>query len=194
MAVLSAPSAKAETDGVDFALKIDYFHFTDSLFKNLNSEDGIYVGLEAYKQLFCRNLYFGIAVGWAGPSGSVSGLVTGPSFLPTSVSADSSIDYVPIEFNAKYVIPMGRCVNFAFGGGGSINYFSFSSNLGPFHVSDSDWVWGGQVFGELNYRLSNWFVGVDIKYQTTQDLKLFGVDTQAGADNLRAGGRIGFYF
>jgi len=194
VAVLLAPSAKAESEGTDLAFKVDYFHFTDSLIKNLNSQDGVYFGLEAYKQLFCRNLYLGIAIGWAGTSGSVSGLVAGPGLLPASLSADTSIDYVPIELNAKYVIPINRSLNFAFGGGGSINYFSIGSNSGPFHVSDSDWVWGGQVFGELNYRFNNWFIGADIKYQFTEDLNLFGVDTQSGADNFRAGGHIGFSF
>jgi hypothetical protein len=197
-AVLSAPLAQAQTEGVDVAVKVDYFHFTDSLIQRLNAEDGVYVGVEAYKQLFCPNLYFGIAAGWAGTSGSVSGTVSGPDFLPTLVSADSSIDYVPIEFNAKYVIPISRCLNFALGGGGSLNYFSFSSDVaaggGALNVSDSDWVWGGQMFGELNYKINNWIIGIDAKYQFTENLHLFGVDTQAGADNFRAGGRIGFLF
>ena len=197
-AVFSTPCAQAQTSGSDIAVKVDYFHFTDSQIKSLNSADGVYVGLEAYKQLFCPNLFFGMAIGWAGPSGTVSGVVSSPEFLPTFVSADSSIDYVPIEFNVKYVIPLSRCFNFAFGAGGSINYFSLSTNISTpgvlVHASDSDWVWGGQFFGEINYKFSNWFIGADIKYQVTEDLRLFGVDTQAGADNFRAGGRIGFLF
>jgi hypothetical protein len=201
-AVLSAPCVHAEMYGADVAVKVDYFHFSDSLMKNLNLENGVYVGIEAYKQLFCPNLYFGVAVGWAGTSGSVSDVVTGPTFLPTSVTADSSIDYIPIEFNVKYVIPISRCFNFAVGGGGSINHFSFDSDISAgnavgnaaVHVSDDDWVWGGQVFGEVNYKVNNWFIGIDAKYQLTQDLNLFGVDSQAGADNFRAGGRVGFLF
>ena len=196
-AVISTPCVQAQTWGTEFAVKVDYFHFTDSQIKNLNSQDGVYVGLEVYKQLFCPNLFFGIAIGWAGPSGNVSGLVS-TDFLPVYVSADTSIDYVPIEFNIKYVIPISKCFNVAFGAGGSLNYFSLSTNMLTSGVvlrsSDSDWVWGGQFFGEINYRVSNWFIGADIKYQLTEDLRLFGVDSQAGADNFRAGGRIGFTF
>jgi len=197
-AVFSPPCVQAQTYGSDIAVRVDYFHFTDSQIKQLNAEDGVYVGLEAYKQLFAPNLFFGIAIGWAGTSGNVSGVVSNLGFLPTFVSADSSIDYVPIELNVKYVIPFATYFDFAFGAGGSINYFSLSTNVsapaGVWHVSDSDWVWGGQFFGEINYRISNWFIGADVKYQFTQDLHLFGVDTQAGADNLRLGGHIGFSF
>jgi len=197
-AALSTHCAQAQTWGSEVAVKVDYFHFTDSQIKSLNSQDGVYIGLESYKQLFCPNLYFGMAIGWAGPSGNVSGLVSSAVFLPTFASADSSIDYVPIELNVKYVIPFSKCFNLAFGAGGSINYFSPTTNIttpgAVGHFSDSDWVWGGQFFGEMNYKFNNWFIGVDVKYQVTEDLHLFGIDTQAGADNLRAGGRIGFTF
>jgi hypothetical protein len=197
-AVLSSTCVQAQTYGDDISVKVDYFHFSDSQIKRLNASDGVYVGVEAYRQLFCPGLSFGLAIGWAGTSGSVAGPVQNPLFLPLFVSADSNIDYVPIEFNIKYVIPVSRCLNFAFGGGGSINYFSISSNTQfgglAVNASDSNWVWGGQVFGELNYRISNWFIGADVKYQLTQDLSLFGIDTQAGADNFRAGGHIGFSF
>ncbi len=197
-AVLAVPCAQAETSDVDVALKVDYFHFSDSQIKNLNAGDGVYIGVESYKRLFCPNLYLGLTIGWAGTSGSVSGVVSGFGFEPAFLSANSSIDYVPIEFNLKYVIPISPCFNFAFGGGPSINYFSISSdavtNAGSVHLSDSDWVWGGQFFAELNYNISNWVVGIDLKYQLTEDLHLFGVDTQAGADNFRAGGRVGFKF
>ncbi len=210
LAVLSSTCAQAQTYGDDISVRVDYFHFSDSQIKRLNAADGVYVGVEAYRQLFCPSLFFGLAIGWAGTSGNVSGTVQNPLFLPLFASADSNIDYVPIEFNIKYVVPISRCLNFAFGGGGSINYFSISSNINvrpvgngfrqgqiglqSANASDSDWVWGGQVFGELNYRISNWFIGADVKYQLTQDLNLFGIDTQAGADNFRAGGHIGFSF
>jgi hypothetical protein len=206
-AVLSVPCARAQTGAVDVAVKVDYFHFTDSLIKSVNVDSGIFVGVEAYKQMFCPNLYLGLGAGWAGTSGSVSDVVSGSAFVPAFVTADSSIDYVPIELNLKYVIPISSCFNFALGGGGSINYFAFSSDVAGIStgrrqgqngaaasISDSDWVWGGQFFAEFNYKFNHWFAGVDVKYQLTQDLSLFGVDTQAGADNLRAGGHIGFTF
>lgn len=165
------------------ALKVDYFHFTDSSLGDLNAENGAYIGLEAYKQMFFHNFFLGGEIGYAGASGTYAGFL------------DTDINYVPIEFNAKYVLPICSFLNIDVGSGFSINYFDFTT--GPSGVrssNDDDWVWGGQVFAGLNYKYQNWLMGVDFKYQVTQDLHLFGVNTGTSADNARVGAQVGYAF
>lgn len=187
--------------GADVAVKVDYFHFTDGLIGDLNAQNGIFVGVEAYKQLCFPNFYLGLEVGWAGTSGSVSGAI--PAFLGGGIlSLDSNINYIPIELNAKYVIPFSPCFFGVVGGGGSISHFGYSGEVtavvpgfvGTASADDGDWVWGGQFFGELNYKYGCWFAGINVKYQLTQEIHLFGVDTGANANNLRVGGQVGFMF
>jgi hypothetical protein len=198
--VLFTANAHAEKYelGAGVAVKVDYFHFMDSTIRGLNAQDGYYVGVEAYKELLFPNFFLGMEVGWASTSGNFAGLVPGDnSFgIPSGMYAlDTDINYIPIEFNAKYVYPLARNLKFGVGAGFSINHFDFSGQVpGYGSVSDNDWVWGGQFFGELNYKYENWFFGINVKYQITEDVRLFGFNTGVSADNLRVGGQIGITF
>ncbi len=163
-AVSSVPYAKTQTFGADADVKADYSHFTDSLIRRFDSDGRVHADAEANKQLLLPDLYFDIGAGWKGTSESVS----------------------------------GRSFNFAPGGGGSLNCFPFSPDVAPGGVArylgGSDSVREGQIFGELNYKVNNWFIDVDSRRQGTQDLNSLGVDTQADAERFRAGGLIGFSF
>lgn len=195
----AASSASAQTYPLGYAnaaVKVEYFRFMDDSIRELNAGDGIYVGVEAYKQLFLPNLYLGAQIGWAGSSGDV----TVPLYLgqagPT-LNFTTDVSYVPIEFNAKYAIPLDPSLTLDFGSGFSINYFDVSvkeNNIFRTSGSNDDWVMGGQFFADLNYKYANWLFGVGIKYQLTDNMTLGGVGTDTGADNLRLGVQTGFSF
>ena len=168
------------------AVKLDYFRFMSSSIQDVNAGNGVYIGVEAYKELFFEGFYLGGEIGWAGASGDVD--------IRNFGSIKTDIDYVPIELNAKYAVPLGQGLVFDAGGGFSINYFGFSQRAGALNTDDSDWVWGGQLFVDLNYRYQNWLLGAAIKYQLTQDLSLGGANAGFSADNLRLGVQAGYKF
>ncbi|MGA2227933.1 MAG: hypothetical protein ABSH41_26155, partial [Syntrophobacteraceae bacterium] len=180
--------------GADIDLKVDYFRLSDSNFRHTADGDGVYVGLSMYKQLFVPNLYFGMEAGWAGASGTVTNR--------GGFSFDNDVNYVLVEFNTKYVIPISRCFNFDFGAGISANYLDVTVNSYGRSWDDSKWLFGGQFFAEANYKIKNFFTGIDVKYQLTEDTHLFGETLLFGnhpysgtsADNLRVGAHAGFYF
>ncbi len=190
--------------GGDVAIKVEYIHFTDSIIRRIDANDGIFVGAEFYKELFCPNLFLGVESGWGGTSGS---LVDQEDPLFTS---DTSVDYVPIEFNAKYLIPITPDFDFHLGAGISYSYMNVelkASELGrSLKASDSNWLFGGQFFGGFTYKYRNWFAGIGAKYQLTQEERFrfiafdprLDVDIdgsfKASADNVRAGGQIGYRF
>lgn len=170
----------------DAAIKVDWFRFTDNGLADMDLENGVYVGLEVYYMIGCisPNLYFGAEIGWAGTSTSVD-----------PYSLDLNVDYVPVEFNLKYVFDITPCVKFDLGAGISANWFGFEADFGNVSYSSDDWLFGGQFFADLNYRLApNWFVGANIKYQITQDIELDGVNTHTSADNFRLGAQVGYTF
>lgn len=173
------------------ALKVDWFHFTDGSMDDMGVENGVYVGLEAYYALscVCPNLYVGMEVGWAGSSNTVD---FGPQVFART---DLNVDYVPIEFNAKYAFNVTPTVVFDLGAGISTNYINFDLDVGNASFSSNDWLFGGQFFADVNYKFApNWFAGVNFKYQITQEIELEGINTNTSADNVRLGGQIGYNF
>jgi hypothetical protein len=168
------------------ALKVDYFRFTDSGMKDLDLQNGVFVGIEGYVAPFLPNLYFGIETGWAGTSGN---------FRYREFSADLSTDYIPIEFNIKYAFTARSDFVFDVGAGFSVNYFDLELDLGRWSTSSNDWLFGGQFFADADYKFGNgWFVGANVKYQLTQNIHLEGMDTDTSASNFRVGGQVGFLF
>ncbi len=197
----SFAQAQTYAIGADIALKVDYLHFFDSSIKDAKADNGVFVGVEFYKQLLFPNFYLGVETGWGGTNGTVSG-----AFAGYSASVDTEIAYVPIELNARYVIPVSQCLNFAIGGGISANwmYTDLTGNVLGVRssINDSEWLFGGQFFGELNYRPSKcWELGLDVKYQITteEDFTYTFSGSTIGTlplsgDNLRAGGHIRYLF
>jgi opacity protein-like surface antigen len=215
LAIVSSAHAETYPLGAGVALKVEYFHFSDSTIGDLNADDGVFVGIEAYKQLFLPNLYLGLEVGWAGTSGSLSSNITTGQFDPvngnftfvtSTVNVDNDISYVPIEFNAKYVIPVNPCWNVHFGAGASANYFNLDTTVSiPVNGTrvsassdQSDWVFGGQFFAGVDYKYQNWFAGLGVKYQLTQDIDIsvrsISILPDTSADNLRVGLKVGYMF
>jgi hypothetical protein len=159
------------------AVKLDYIQFTDGNLKDADVDTGLYLGLEGYGRIV-DNLYLGAEVGFAQPDGKIGIL-------------DSELTYVPIELNLKYAINASPDLVIDIGGGGSYNYGKFRiSGSGIDNSSVDDWLFGGQVFADLNYKISAFFIGINGKYQITEDFK----DFDFHCSNWRIGGQIGVSF
>jgi hypothetical protein len=178
----------------NLAVKVDYFRFTDDAAEDFDIENGVYVGLEGYASFLNPNLYFGLETGWAGTSGD---------FFDLGIPLEVDTTYVPIELNAKYVFEINPCLTFDMGAGISMNYFNIDFDspilLGGFgSVEFDDWVFGGQIFADINYKVANWFVGANAKFQMTDDLEIFilnsGINRGVDASNFRVGVQAGMMF
>jgi outer membrane protein with beta-barrel domain len=177
----------------NWGFKVDYFSFTDSAFQNANLGNGVYLGLEGYGAV-APNLYLGGEVGWAGPSNEQSF-----RFLGRNINLQTDLTYVPVEVNLKYAIQTSPQLVFDLGGGFSFNYINASASAGAQSIDENDWVWGGQIFGDMTYKLGNqWYLGLNAKYQATQDITVHvrgtDVETDTSASNWRIGGQIGMTF
>jgi outer membrane protein W len=170
------------------ALKVDYIYFTEDVFDKIDIKDAVYVGLEAYYALM-PNLYLGMEAGWAGPSNCGS--------IEDIRCVDVDINYVPVELNLKYATEVAPKWVVDFGAGVSYNYLEIEADR--IDANADDWVFGGQIFADVNYKLSNhWFIGINGKYQFTEDLSFdvqgHDVDTKTSANNWRVGAQIGYMF
>jgi hypothetical protein len=134
----------------------------------------LYVGLEGYGEVF-PNLYVGAEIG-QGFNVDVLG---------------EEITFVPIELNSKYAFEVVRNLVLDFGAGISYVYVEIRDE-GPFGSgqTEDDWLFAGQFFGDLTYKI-HWFsIGVNAKYQITEDFS--GEDFNL--NNLRVGTQIGVMF
>jgi len=157
------------------AVKIDYLKFTDDIDKR-DVEKGPYFGIELFGRLF-DNLYLGGEVGYFNQK-------DGPDVSADSGnSSDVELTYVPVELNLKYIVGGYRWA-WAVGGGASYNYVDFDGNDVSSRESKDGWIWGGQVFMDLNYVTDLFFAGINGKYQLVE----------GDYDNWRVGGQIGFFF
>jgi opacity protein-like surface antigen len=175
------------------AVKVDYISFTDDVFDKLDLKDGVYVGLESYL-MTTPNLYFGLESGWAGSKNDGSANALGGSF-----DTETKINYVPIELNLKYAVPVSPAWTIALGAGISYNWFEVELDVDGKDKEISDWVLGGQVFADITYKMNNqWFIGINGKYQFTEKLnfetQVGDMDSNASADNYRVGVHIGVMF
>ena len=159
----------------NFALKLDYIVFTDGHFDDHgNEDDGLYIGLEGYGEII-PNLYLGGEVG----QGINIGIL------------GEDISFFPIELNLKYAIEAARNFVIDFGAGVSYCYVELRDQ-DPFGSGrdEDDWLFGGQFFGDLTYKI-HWFsIGVNAKYQITEDFR----DEDFDLSNLRVGAQIGIMF
>jgi len=177
----------------NIALKVDYISFTEDVFDTVDLKDGVYVGLESYVMTM-PNLYFGLEAGWAGAKNDGTVDVLGDSF-----DVETKINYVPIELNLKYAIPVSPAWVIALGAGVSYNWFDVKLDVDGKDEDTSDWVFGGQVFADITYKMNNqWFIGINGKYQFTEKLNFSvreeDIDTNASADNWRVGAHVGLMF
>jgi hypothetical protein len=166
---------KAPLGNGNFAVKLDYIVFTNDHFDEaFNQDDGLYIGLEGYGKIF-PNLYLGGEVG-QGINIDVLG---------------EDITFVPIELNIKYAIETASNFVIDFGAGVSYIYVELRDQ-GPFGSGrdEDDWLLGGQFFGDLTYKIKWFSIGVNAKYQITQDFR----DEDFDLNNLRVGAQIGIMF
>ena len=171
----------------NIALKVDYINFTEDAFDEIDLENGVYVGLEGYYAIY-PNLYLGLEAGWAGTENDGDLEIDGEKR-----NVDIDVTFVPVELNLKYVFELDPNWNIGVGAGISYNYFKIEAN--KIDESADDWVFGGQIFADVNYKMSKeWFIGINAKYQFTDDLEFDNVDTSTSADNFRVGAQIGYMF
>ena len=157
-------------------MKLDYIAFTDDHFdKPGDEDDGLYIGLEGYARII-QNLYLGGEVGRA---------------VNIDISGED-ISFFPVEVNLKYVIAAARNFVVDFGAGVSYSYAELRDDSFSSSVRDerSDWLFGGQFFADLTYKI-HWFsIGINTKYQITQGFRGEGLDLS----NWRIGAQIGAVF
>lgn len=153
-----------------FALEAGWISFTDSDIKDADVDSDLFLGLKGYTQVYPR-VYLGGELGYANPS--EKGL---------------ELTYIPVEFNVKYLFEeLAPNVYADLGAGLSYNYAKFEVN----GHKDNDWMFGGQVFGNLNYVVTNdIFLGLNGKYQITEDFD----DGDSDLSNWRIGAQIGIMF
>jgi len=173
------------------ALKVDYINFTDDAFEEIDLENGVYVGLEGYAAIY-PNLYLGLEAGWAGSQNDDT--------IDTElgeVDVDIDVTFIPVELNLKYAVALNPAWVMDFGAGVSYNYFEIEAN--DLDASADDWLFGGQVFADLTYKINKeWFIGINGKYQFTGDLEFDtdgeDIETNTNAGNWRVGAHIGLMF
>ena len=154
----------------NLALKFDYIVFTDSYFdSSFNQDDGIYIGIEGYGKI-ASNIYLGGEIG-QGININLAG---------------EDINFVPVEVNIKYAREFEHNFVVDFGGGFSYSYAELTHQIINQEVRN-DWLFGGQIFADLGYKISWFFAGINTKYQITQSFKDEGVNL----NNFKLGAFIG---
>ena len=161
---------------VNFALKFDYIVFTDGFFDRPgNEDDGIYIGLEGYGKI-ASDFYLG---GEIGQGGNIT-------------LAGEDIIFVPIEVNAKYTNEFARNFVLDLGLGLSYSYAELTNQFFGVTATEerNDWLFGGQIFTDLSYKI-NWIsIGVNAKYQITEGFK----EEDLKLSNFRLGVQIAMIF
>jgi len=177
----------------NIALKVDYIYFTEDVFDEIDLGSGVYVGLEGYYASIYPNLYFGFEVGWAGSENDDK--IDTDAF--GKVKVDTDMQYMPIEFNLKYTFDLSSTWVLDLGAGICYSWFDIESN--KLYVNEDDFVFGGQIFADITYKISDqWFIGINGKYQLTEDLEfdvwVEDIETSTSADNWRLGAKVVMVF
>ena len=173
----------------NIALKMDYLHFTENALDDLDNADCFYVGLEAYNKI-TSNLYVGMEIGYATSDGSAQVVNTELQ----RVNSDTELTFVPIELNLKYAIDITPRLVVDFGAGFSYNWMKEDISGPGISSPGDDWLWGGQFFAALNYKIDRFFIGINGKYQLTEDFEIKDNETDVNANNWRIGGQVGIMF
>lgn len=164
-----APLGKATV-----SVQLGYIAFPDA---PSEADDGVYLALEGYVKI-APNLYLGGMVGSADT---------------TELLSDESTELRFIELNVKYAIE--ALSNLIVDAGGGVSYshaeydnFHLFSSVADEH--EEEWLAGGQLFADLIYRI-NWFsLGINAKYQITEEMSAAGYSYS----NFRTGLQVGFIF
>lgn len=185
MAFLAASTAayaaqKASLGIGNIAVKADYISFTADEMEGSDTDTGLYLGIEGYGKI-APNLYLGGEIGYTNPSGNALGF-------------DTELTFMPIELNLKYAVESTPNLAVDFGIGASYNYVEEKASGYGVSVSIDDWVFGGQLFADLNYKLGSFFIGINAKYQITGEPEYMGMEAGYNYNNWRIGGQVGLMF
>lgn len=164
----------------NLALKVDYIAFTENDLEDADIDSGLYLGIEGFGEV-TPNLYLGLEVGYAV---NVEGEFDIEFF---SDEPDVDLTYIPVEVNLKYAAEVSPHFIIDFGAGVSYNYAEIEVEG---YDDEDEWLLGGQFFVDLNYTFDAFFLGINGKYQITEE----GDDLDVSFDNWRIGGQIGFFF
>jgi len=170
---------KAPLGNGNFVLKLDYIAFTDSHFDVAGiANEGSYIGLEGYGKI-TPNLYLGGEIG-------VGTMVLELVFIPIELNLKCAM-----EAARNFVVDFGTGISYSFVEvGESGPFYYFGAPVGTAQENRSDWLFGGQVFAGLTYKM-NWLsIGVHGKYQITEAYK----DASINLSNYRLGVQLGLVF
>ena len=166
---------KASLGNGNFAVKTDYIAFTNNYFdRNDNQDDGLYLGLEGYGKM-TKNLYLGGEIG-----------------IGFNMEGREEVYFIPVELNVKYAKEAARDLVVDVGAG--LSYSSveirYTALFGTDQEARSDWLFGGQVFADLTYKIHRFTIGFNGKYQITEEFKNEGINL----NNFRLGVQMGMVF
>jgi hypothetical protein len=157
----------------NLGLRADYLKFEDDLLETLDLEEGYLAALEWYGRV-APGLYIGGDIGYG--------------LTDSSLGTTPEVEFIPVGLNVKYVFSPASFLKCDVGGGVSYNWVDVKGLAAV--GKTEDWLWGGQVFSNLNFRFSRFFMGVHARYQHTQKLLKTGVRFK----NYQVGGQLGFIF
>jgi hypothetical protein len=189
MSSVTYGAEKALIGNGNIALKMDYLQFTENALEDLDNDDCFYIGLEAYNKI-TSNLYVGMEIGYASSEGSADVIFDDSE----TFDADTELTFVPIELNLKYALDITPRLVLDFGAGASYNWMKEEISAPGNSSSEDDWLWGGQFFAALNYKIDRFFLGINAKYQLTEDFEIDDEETDVNANNWRIGGQVGIMF
>lgn len=178
----------------NFALKAGQIRFLfNKDLKDMRLDEGTYYGFEDYSNI-SPNAYIGAEAAF---------MDLKVSYVDSGVYINQKLDFIPIELNLKLVSQFASNLTLGFGAGASYNLARFQGNAAAPGIATlsrdfSDWLWGGQVFADLNYAAGGFFMGIEGKYQITEKLKDMTSDPTYGDitfeedfTNWRVGGKVG---
>jgi len=196
---------KAPLGKGNFAVKVDYIAFTDDHWSDSGDDEGVYLGLEGYFEV-ATNWYLGGEVGTAAnldidPIGGLGHYYTlRYGGVDEVEGTEDNINFLPVEVNMKYAMEAASNFVVDFGAGLSYSYVELDRPV-YFLMDDGntvtsrtetrdEWLFGAQVFADLTYKIRWFSIGVNGKYQITEDFK----DDDFDLSNWRLGAQIGIIF
>lgn len=175
VSLLAAPVTLLAQDGAPLgnggvAVRFGYVVFSKGVVEN----DGVYLGLAGYRRV-APDFYLGAEA----------------TAASTVTLFTDEMSLTPLELNAKYTRAVSS--SFVLAGGAGLSYAR--ANFHEEHVLSPDttyheWLFGGQVFGDLVFRVKWLALGVNAKYQLLQDFKRVPADFS----NFRLGLKAGVIF
>jgi opacity protein-like surface antigen len=195
---------KAPLGNGNFAVKVDYIAFTDDHWSDSGDDEGVYLGLEGYFEI-TPNFYLGGEVGAAvnldiDPFGGLGAYATlRYGGVDEVEGTEDDINFLPVELNLKYAMEAASHFVVDFGAGLSYSYveldrpiyFLLNENTVTSRTETRDeWLFGAQVFADVTYKIRWFSIGVNAKYQITEEFK----DADFDLSNWRLGAQIGIIF